>query len=101
MQPSEFDWHSGKIVYWDLGHITSDKPIELLYDELKEDLAQIEFGAATLLDVGWYPESSSEGRFVVSIVRNQEWEEPILRLESKDILGLYTAIRSGIEVARK
>jgi hypothetical protein len=101
MQSSEFDWHAGNILYWDLGHIASDKPIELQYDELKEDLAQVEFGSVTLLDIGWYPEFSSEGRFVVSIVRNQEWEEPVFRLECKDVPGLYAAIRSAIDVARK
>jgi hypothetical protein len=101
MKPSEFDWHNGKIVQWDLGHITVGKPIELQYDELKEDLAQVEFGPNMLLDVGWYPEFAPEGRFVVSVVRDQEWEEPMLRLESKDISGLYVAIRSAIDVAMK
>lgn len=101
MESREFDWHTGKVVQWDLERITPEKPIDEQYDELHEDLAQVEFGANTILDVGWYPEFSSKGRFVVNVVRNQEWDEPVLRVECKDIPGLYAAICSAINVARE
>lgn len=101
MEPSEFDWHGGQVVYWDLGHICPDTPIELQYDELKEDLAQVEFGAATLLDIGWYPEFSSSGRFVITVVHDEEWDEPVLRLECKNMSQLYGMIRSAIDIARR
>ena len=101
MEAREFDWHNGHVLHWDLGPITREKAIELQYDDLKEDLAQVAFGASVLLDVGWYPDFSPEGRFVIVVVRDQEWEEPILRLECKDVAGLYQALRAAIEVARR
>lgn len=100
MQPTEFDWYTGKVVHWDLAHLSPNNSLEAQYEELKEDLAQVQFGQFTLLDVGWYPEFSPEGRFVVSVIRHQNWEEPMLRLECKDMPNLYLAIRSAIEVAR-
>jgi hypothetical protein len=100
MESHEFDWYTGRVVQWDLGRVTPTKLINEQYGELHEDLAQVAFGANTILDVGWYPELSPAGRFVIFVVRNQEWDEPVLRLECKDIAGLYAAIRSAIDVAR-
>lgn len=100
MQSSEFDWQTGRVVYWELTQIAANKPLEFQYYELKEDLAQVEFGHTTLLDVGWYPEFSPEGRFVVSVIRDQNWDDPVLRLECSDISNLREAIASAIEVAK-
>jgi hypothetical protein len=99
VESSDFDWQTGKIVHWDLGALATDKPLELQYDYLKEDLAQIEFGSATLLDVGWYPSFSPDGVFVVSVVHEHEWDEPELRLECRTVSELHSAIRSAIAVA--
>lgn len=101
MQSNDFDWQLGNVVYWDLERVTPDTPIEQQYEHLKEDLAQVEFGSAVLLDIGWYPEFSPTGRFVVSVVRDQEWEQPVFRVECKAIPSLCNAIRWAIDVAQE
>jgi hypothetical protein len=39
-------------------------PLAEQVSDLKEDLAQVEYPAGVLLDVGWYPELSLDGTFM-------------------------------------
>jgi len=76
MKADCFDWETGKVTYWALDGLEASRPLEHQLDELKEDLAQVRFGARTVLDVGWYPEFSSNGKFVVLVVRDGAWDTP-------------------------
>jgi hypothetical protein len=100
MQPHDFNWYDGRIAYWGLDRLHLDKPIELQLEELKEDLAQVEFDSDTILDVGWYPELSLEGKFVIVVVRSHDWESPLFRVECRQLAHLSISIRAAIKVAR-
>ena len=65
--------------------IDFEMPLEDQYHLLKEDLIQITYDDNHILDVGWYPEFSESGRFVVTVVRNLDWGEPIFREECSDL----------------
>jgi hypothetical protein len=92
MKPTDFDWQTGQVVFWDLDEVTDSIPAA----SRKEDLAQVTFGARTLLDVGFYPEGASDGEFVVCVVRDGDWEAPVLRLTSQTAAGLPHTMRAAV-----
>lgn len=100
MKSSEFDWGNGKVVYWEI-NLPEDADLRAELDTLKEDLIQVEYGEELILDVGWYPEFSANGRFVVTLCRRQDWDSPILRGECRELPSLRRMISEAIVVARK
>jgi len=48
---------------------------------------------SVILDMGWKPDISPEGNFVVVILINEDWDKPIERFESKN----YTEVIDYIE----
>jgi hypothetical protein len=52
-------------------------------DLLREDLIQIEFGNGVVLDVGWYPEFSSDGAFGLVVIDVGDERRMLLALTSK------------------
>jgi hypothetical protein len=99
MRFEEVDWESGEVVFWDLGSLDPSRPLVDQVEDLKEDLVQVRYGLVTL-DVGWYPEFSSEGEFVVRVVRDANWDKPLLVESSKTVDGLLTCIRRALAVAK-
>ncbi|MDM5178541.1 hypothetical protein PO883_15185 [Massilia sp. DJPM01] len=61
-------------------------------DYLKEDLLQIVFGDDLVLDVGWTPSFDEHGRFLLMLVRDGNWDEPVERAEFTDVLSLKARI---------
>lgn len=45
------------------------------------------------LDLGWYPDLSSDGNYLVLIVKNTDWDNPIQEFSSDD----YTEVIDFIE----
>jgi hypothetical protein len=101
MAPEYFDFGNGEVVHWDLARIDPAAPMDQQIDELKEDLAQVRFDQNTMLDIGWYPEFSREGSFVVVVIRNEEWESPIYRRECSDMAELGLAVSQAVLAARE
>ena len=84
---------------WALDGLEATEPLKNQLDELKEDLAQVRFGARAVLDVGWYPEFKSSGRFVVLVVRDGEWDTPIFNEAATDIASLCSVVRRAVRAA--
>jgi len=99
MAPDDFEWGGGEVVYWALGGLDPTRPLHEQLDEFKEDLVQVRFSSNTLLDVGWYPEFSGAGAFVVTVVRDEDWDEPLYSQEGTSISALRLAIAEGVRVA--
>ena len=49
-------------------------------------------GNTYILDVGWHPEFNFNGKFKIVLVRNFDWENPVIERSSniKDIYGVLT-----------
>jgi hypothetical protein len=65
-------------------------------DVLKEDILQITYkngeSAEYVLDVGWYPEFNENGRFIVKVIVNYDWEKPLYCEECRDLETLKSLL---------
>ena len=37
-----------------------------------------------LIDLGWYPSSNPKGKFILLVIKNNNWEKPILKFSSRN-----------------
>lgn len=101
MKREQVDWHSGRVVFWDLDFFDAKIPLEVQIDDLKEDLAQILYPHGVLIDIGWYPEFALSGAFVVRVVRETKWDEPLLLEEYKSADELLKGLVRTVLVAEQ
>lgn len=59
--------------------INKDITLEEQIDLLKEDMLQVIYDNGYLIDVGWYSEFDEEGNFRVSVIKDYQWDNPILQ----------------------
>jgi hypothetical protein len=91
------DFKSGDVIYNEF-KIDFNKKYSEQEDCLLEDLLQVTYAQGYLLDVGWYPELESEGEFVVQIVKEKNWEEPIYKSNSKNKEDLVQDLNNAIRI---
>ncbi|AGA28945.1 hypothetical protein Sinac_4780 [Singulisphaera acidiphila DSM 18658] len=82
--------------FWDLNEIDEGLPLGEQIDCLKEDLAQITFPGAIVLDLGWYPSFDPRGMFKVMVVQNSDWDKPLFLANAKDVSSLREQISLSI-----
>jgi hypothetical protein len=99
MTTSEINWRGGVVTYWGLDELDLQKDILTQIDLFKEDLAQVCYGNDIILDLGYYPEFEPHGRFVLKVAKSEDWENPILRLESRTTAKLVQDLYEGVRVA--
>lgn len=78
---------TGNVTFDDLSSL-ADQPLAQQLDALKEDLLQVEYGAHLLLDVGWYPEFDERGAFRVAVIKDQDWQQPLLNEQARSLAQL-------------
>ena len=66
--------------------------------QLDEDLIQICYDEQYILDVGWYPAFNIEGNFRVVIIKDCDWEKPVLTREYRDIKILKEHIEECVRI---
>lgn len=75
--------------------IDENIPFEEQKYSYKEDILQISFGDRFTLDVGWYPEFNPTGHFVIKIIQDKDWLNPVSRIKCKTLSRLKKAIESS------
>ncbi len=90
------DFSPGRVVYEEFTIDEGQDWGEQL-DRLREDLLQVEFPGAIVLDLGWYPAFSRAGQFQVRVIRNFTWDAPIFYAE----VTKMDVLRSVLEAARR
>lgn len=65
--------------------INKDITLEEQIDLLKEDMLQVSYDNGYLIDVGWYPEFDEEGNFRVYLIKDLQWDNPILQKSCRDL----------------
>lgn len=93
------DIKNGKVVFDDLSLLSSSIPLSNQLDELKEDLLQIEYPNQILIDAGWYPCFSEDGQFKVFVIKGDDWENPMMKVNAKDLIDLQDALIKAVELA--
>jgi hypothetical protein len=99
MNSADIDWKSGRIRHWDLDALDERRPLADQRWELKEDLAQVEYPSGLLVDVGWLPEFSAEGSFLVQVVRPNDWAHPAFRERVASVPSLKEQIARAVQFA--
>jgi hypothetical protein len=86
-----------RITYDSLSQLDLAQPVAALADDLGEDLLQIVCPNGDIVDVGWYPAWSEQGRLRVVTVRGQDWEAPVFSaLPEKEPQALLLALRAAL-----
>ncbi|MCY0911408.1 hypothetical protein [Massilia antarctica] len=89
------DIGQGVVVFDDISFLPDAFDAAQHADYLKEDLLQIVFGHDLVLDVGWTPSFDEHGYFLLMLVRDGNWDEPVERAEFTEVVSLKARI-SGI-----
>lgn len=91
------DFHGSRIVYSDF-QINVDLPLHDQILELQEDLLQVSYGQYTL-DLGWYPASDPQGHFIIHIIENSDWSNPLYKKKAS-IRNLKKELEKAIQLVR-
>jgi len=96
----KFDFGTGiNYKYLDV-QINPNTPLSKQVDCLKEDMLQINYQDHLTLDMGWYPEFSDEESFVVVIILNDDWENPLVKMECRDIFTLEQNLEECVSIIK-
>lgn len=90
------DLKSGNVIYNEF-NISFNMPLSEQLESLTEDLIQIEYDNGYLIDIGWYPEYDEEGNFIVQLIKDYNWENPIYKQGCKDDKQLKKILLKAIE----
>ena len=65
--------------------VNRDIPLETQIDLLKEDLLQVCYDNNYLIDIGWYPEFDEEGAFRVYVIKDYQWDNPVVQKSCRNL----------------
>ncbi|MCP4447095.1 MAG: hypothetical protein GY811_17365 [Myxococcales bacterium] len=94
--PTFLNLDAHQILYWNFGGLAPSIPPQQQAPGLKIDLAQLILGHG----VGWYPPRDPNGRFVIQVVREGEWETPVVRRSASSWDELRDELSKAIALAR-
>ncbi|WP_422106240.1 hypothetical protein [Winogradskyella sp.] len=79
--------------------ISFDKPLKDQLDDLYEDMFySIYEDISITLDIGWYGSTKNlKGVFILYLIKEDDWDNPILKLSTKDLSILRHYIKSSVE----
>ena len=95
---NNIDFGSGIIKKYIDFNINEEQPLHKQIYVLKEDLIQIIYENNYLIDVGWYPEFSEKGNFIVSLIKDYKWDNPVLQKICRDLDLLEKYINELIDI---
>ncbi len=87
------DVSPGIIINNDIQELNPNLSLESQLDSLKEDLFQVVFDDKIVLDAGWYSDGSIDGEFVIYLLENEDWDNP---MERKTVHS-FEELRSGVQ----
>lgn len=94
------DFKSGEIIY-DEFHVDFSKTLLEQLDSLTEDLLQVKYADNYLLDLGWYPEYEVDGKFVVQLIKDKNWNTPRYKACCKSQKELIQILETAISFISK
>lgn len=67
----------------------------------KEDILQIEIKKEYLVDVGWYPEHDPKGFFLIRVIKNIDWDNPLFKKKCKSLEVFRGCLQNAIDYANQ
>ncbi len=92
----DIDFKGGDIIFDD-STVDIFFPLSNQEITLKEDLLQVNYGNY-LLGVGWYPEFEVNGKFIIQVISNFDWEKPVVKIKTKNLKLLKKVIQRAIYI---
>jgi hypothetical protein len=83
--------------------ISFDLPVAVQCADLCEDMFQAYLSNNNnwILDIGWYGETNNlEGEFIVFVIINHNWDNPLVKISCKDLKVLEFFINTTIDFMR-
>lgn len=77
--------------------INADMPFGQQIYSLKEDMLQVVYKNNYLIDVGWRPEFELEGNFIAVLIKDFDWDNPVLCEECKDLTTLEKCLNNFVQ----
>lgn len=68
--------------YDEISAIDFDKSISDQINRLDEDLFQLIFNNGYIIDIGWYPSFEKDGQFIIQLVSDGDWGNPVCKYYS-------------------
>lgn len=88
------DFLDEKITYDELSNIDI-KNFKNDLEILKEDMLQVEYYNDFIIDVGWYPFFDENGHFQVRVIKDHQWEPPLILLTANTITELISKLQTA------
>ncbi len=88
----EIIFSPGKVTYNNF-HIVSDKSLEDQWENLLEDLVQVEYDNSLILDIGWYPECDPKGHFTICLIKELDWDNPLEKINVRSKEEIIKAVK--------
>ena len=84
----------GKTTYDELSNIDI-KNFKNDLEILKEDMLQAKYDNDFIIDVGWYPSFDENGQFQVRVIKDHQWEPPLILLTANTITELASKLQTA------
>lgn len=92
--------HQGEMAYNTFNIDLSKDPSSQIH-ELRQDLIQVVYGTRYVVDVGWYPMYKPEGFFLIYVVEDRDWDEPLLKLKVTKFDTFIQSLKEAIDFVDK
>lgn len=71
-------------------------PFESQKYSFKEDMLQIKFNDRFILDVGWQPKFEKNGYFIIRVILDNDWLNPLLEAKARTLNDLKKIIEKSV-----
>lgn len=89
------NFKSGTITYNSFD-INPRIPLSRQRFSLQQDMLQVDYGLYTI-DVGWYPSLNPKGRFVIYLIYDCDWDDPIHKTEARNLAALKIGLQKMVD----
>jgi hypothetical protein len=78
------DWITAYNEFLDIDPAKIKDNTDILWNNFTEDLLQIRNEHKNIiLDLGWYPEMNPNGNYCIKLIKDNNWEKPLITINNK------------------
>ena len=92
-----FNFNNASIVKDDF--ISFEEPLKNQVNFLYEDMFHVaQENLNIIFDIGWYGDADNlDGKFILHLIKNEDWDNPMVKLSTKDLSTLKFYIKTTID----